>query len=533
MDTDLQLGYEIYDRSYEINAVIQAVVSAASRNYVIQSDDKTKSALTSLQALANQFRTSPVSFFTEIANAASSRGNTEAWHVSRIRSLYANHDAALKVLLNATGPLSGLNDVTNVYVVSAIRTSLLRVQDESQKLLSDSEEISRTISQIRANSSLLVTPDLLDGFIGNSVSDQISSSLISIRNSLSILLLAVRDAGRLIGAHGSVHELLSRSFSRDTTTRNTALSNFVNNYNRVRNNLLSSVASYRQAAENGIINFIARVQSTYTDTIVRYKFDTVQLPLVQSFANIITSKVYNQTFFQDSFDEMRDAIINSFTDATNSTLSQGSEYRDVILTLQRTQFVRRYSHCLNELVTEAQQSSNTITGKYAFCLNERTSGIVVVIPSTSTWLSVIKDNINFILQQLNACLNGQTSVAGRTATSDCIQYVSVFTSLDNLMIYDDFFSFQNANNLAFYSSYLPITVESNLQPITQNTPAIFQNCVGMVPASIENKFGEVYAKCKAETEQDKPTTTTTEVTTTTEDPEDGSGSELTDSYILV
>lgn len=440
LDTDLQLGYEIYDRSYEINAVIQAVVTAASRSYVIQNDDKTKGAISALQALATQLRNSPVSFFTEISNAASSRGNNEAWHVSRIRSNYANHNAALKVLLNATGPLDGLNDVTNVFVVKTIRASLLKVQDESKKVLFDAEEISQAISQIRANSSLLVTPDLLDSFIEDAVTKQISSSLVSIRNSLSVLLLAVRDAGRLIVAHGSVHELLSRSFTRDSSARNTALTNFVNNYNRVRNNLLSSVAAYRQAAETAIYNFITRVQTTYQDAIVRPKFDSTQLPLVQSFAYSITSKVYNQTFFQSSFDGMRDAIVNSFSNATNLSFSQASAYRDVILDLQRTEFVRRYSHCLDELVTEAQTTSNAITNKYAFCLNERTSGIVVVIPSTSTWLSVIRDNINFILQQLNSCLNGQSSVAGRTATSDCIQYVSGFFSLMNLMIDDDLFS---------------------------------------------------------------------------------------------
>jgi hypothetical protein len=90
----------------------------------------------------------------------------------------------------------------------------------------------------------------------------------------------------------------------------------------------------------------------------------------------------------------------------------------------RTSFARNYSVCLNELVSEVQEELNTLTGRYSFCLDERTSSITIVIPSTNSWLSVIRDNVNFILQQLNACLNGQTSVAGRTATSDCIQSVS-------------------------------------------------------------------------------------------------------------
>lgn len=420
----MQLGYEIYDRSYEINAVIQGIVSASTRSYVIQSDEATKAALNSLSAIANQLRNSVSPFATQIANAAASRSNNESWHLTAIRNSFATHNAALDVLLNTTGPLSGLNSVTNPYVVSAIRAALTRVQLSSGSVLVSVEAITRDVASVRANSSLLLTPELLSDFIDSEASEEIISSLVSVRNSLIVLLSAVRDVGRLVVAHGSVHELLSRSNSRDTTTRSAALNNFVNNYNRVRNNLLSSIASYRQSAETGIYNFINRVQSTYDDSIVRPKFDKAQLPLIQDYARIISSKVYNQTFFQTSFDNMRDSIVDSYVNGTDSVVSQGSEYRDMILEMQRTLFVRRYSSCLDELVTEAQLNSNEITNKYAFCLNERTSGIVVVIPSTSTWLSVIRDNINFILQQLNGCLNGQTSVAGRTAISDCIQIVS-------------------------------------------------------------------------------------------------------------
>lgn len=437
LNTDLQLGYEIYDRSYEINAVIQAISTAASRNSVIQTDIQTQSALVSFQSLVAQLKNSPVSFFNEISNAASSRTNNEAWHISRIRSASSKHELALQVLLNATGALSHLNQVTNPTIVATIRSSLEKVEKDSKKLLIHTENITQSISKIRANSSLLLTPNLLSGFISEAeIGEEISSTLISIRNSLSILLLAVRDAGRLIVAQGSIYEILSRSHGQDLTSRDTALVSFVNNYNRVRNNLLSSVSSYREAAETGIANFISRVQSNYHDNIVRPKFDAVQRSLIQDFANVITRKVYNQTFFQNSFDVMRDSIISAYTAGTNN--SQGSEYRDAILELQRTSFVRRYSHCLDELVSEAQVTSNTLTSKYVFCLNERTSGIVVVIPSTSTWLSVIRDNINFILQQLNACLNGQTSVAGRTATSDCIQFVSAFPTR-NLSYFNDFF----------------------------------------------------------------------------------------------
>jgi hypothetical protein len=439
LSTDLQLGYEISDKSSEINSVIQAITTATSRSNVVQSDDKTRIALNSLTAIGNQLRNSPVNFFNELSAAASSRANNEAWHITRIRSNYAALQTALNVLLNVTGPLSNLNDVTNPFIVAIMRSSLARVQSESSLVLSSSEQISRDVSRVRANSSLLLTPEIISDFLDPEASKQVTSSLMTIRNSFAVLLSAVRDSGRLIVAHGSIHQILSQSFTRDATSRNTALSNFVNNYNRVRNNLLSSVTSYRQTAETGIYNFVARVRSTYDDTIVRPRFDQLQLPLIDAFANVISSKVYNQTFFQSSFDTMRDSILSTFSTATNLTLSEGSDKLEVVLDLQRSKFVRKYSSCLNELVSEAQDDSNSVTSKYAFCLNERTSGIVVVIPSTSTWMSVIRDNINFILQQLNACFNGLTTVAGRTATSDCIQFVSEYALVRfvqlNLIVY--------------------------------------------------------------------------------------------------
>lgn len=429
MNTDLQLGYEIYDKSYEINAVVQGIVTAATLSNVIQSDDATRAALNSLSAVANQLRRSVSPFITQIANAAASRSNNEAWHLTAIRNAFVTHNAALTVLLNTTGPLSGLIDVTNPSLVSAIRAALTRVQLSSDSVLVSAEAITRDVAGVRANSSLLLTPMLLSDFIDTETSEEIISSLDSVRNSLIVLSSAIRDAGRLVVAHGSIHELLSRPSSRDTTTRSIALNNFVNNYNRVINNLVSSIASYRQAAETGIYKFINRVQSTFDDSIVRPKFDKAQLPLIRAFSSVISSKVYNRTFFRTSFDTMRDSIVDSYVNGTGSVISQGSEHRDVILYLLRTSFVRQYSSCLDELVTEVQLNSNSITNKFAFCLNERTSGIVVVIPSTITWLSVIRDNINFILQRLNGCLNGQTSVAGRTAISDCIQIVCRFNFL--------------------------------------------------------------------------------------------------------
>lgn len=506
-------------------------MTAATRTNVIQSDDKTRSAVNSLNALANQLKSSPITYFNELSYAAASRVNNEAWHMSRIRSAHKSADSVFTLLLNSTGPLlNGFGDVTNPYIVAALRSSLIRVQTSSNKVLADAEKISLDVAKIRANSSLLLTPELISDFIDADAAQQITESLGVIRNALMITLSAVRDAGRLIIAHGSVHEILSRSFTSDSTTRNTAFNNFVNNYNRVRNNLLSSVATYRQAAATGINNFVSRVQSSYDDSIVRPNFERNQLQLVRTFADVVSTVLFNQTFFQDSFDGMRDEILETYSEEANFSLTETSSLSDMILELQRNKFVHNYSHCLDELVSEAQKSLNSITSKYAFCLNERTSGVVIVIPSTSTWLSVIRDNINLILQQLNACLSGQTSVAGRTAISDCIQVVSFHYLTFHLTELECFivllhFSFQNANNLEQYSIFLPNTVKMNVRTMVQSPPELFKRCIIIGPSRDPSHFKSTFNRCREEadgpstlapTDATTPTSTHAPDTTTTD-----------------
>lgn len=327
-------------------------------------------------------------------------------------------------MTNSTGPLVALVDVANPLIMETMVESLKRVSAYSLELMSRVEQLTLKVALVRANSSLLLTPHFIDEFIEEDLSLQLQQSLIQIRNSYLLLLSSVRDAARLTGAHGSMIDILDRSSNKDYEKRNKSLYNFVDSYNRVRDTLLTSVVSYRQTAQTGFTNFVQRVQSTYDDTIVRPRFEREQLPLILSFADVVTTQVYNQTFFETSFNSMRDAIVDFYSNETNDVFVQDSLYRDVILSLLRNSFVRHYASCLNELVSESQEGRNVLTSKYTYCLDERTTSITVVIPSTSSWLSVIRDNVNFILNQLNACLNGQISVAGRTAASECIQSVS-------------------------------------------------------------------------------------------------------------
>lgn len=401
-------------------------MTASTRTNIIQNDPTTQSSVIALNSIASQLRSAPITFFSELGYAAASRINNENWHLSRLRTYHATYMTQLEILSNTTGPLRKLEDITNPSIMQTLSNSLNRIKKYSVNVLAGVEEITLKVAQIRANSSLLLTPQLIDDFINNNnQTENFITSLTQLRNSYLLLLASVRDTSRLTGAYGSMYDILDRSYNKDNLKRNTSLYNFINSYNRVRNTLLSSVVSYRQTAQTEFTKFIQRVQSTYDDTIVRPRFDREQLPMILAFANVVTSNVYNQTFFETSFDGMRNAIVNLFTNETNDAFAQDSLYRDVILNLLRQKFVRHYASCLNELVSESQQGLNSLTGKYAFCLDERTSSITIVIPSTSTWLGVIRDNVNFILQQLNACINELTSVAGRTATSECIQSVKI------------------------------------------------------------------------------------------------------------
>jgi hypothetical protein len=404
-------------------AAIQGIVRASSRNYIVQTDTVTKNALSALSTISAQLATAPINFFNELVFAASSRSQTEQYHITRLRNTHAQYMQQLDILSNNTQRLNLLIEITNPSIMSTLFASIARIREHSRNVLSGAEQLTVDVAQARANSSLLLTPQLLDEFIENSTAVTFRSSLLQLRNSYLLLLSAVRDSARLIAAHGSMHEILQRSYTRDVVKRNTSLNNFVTSYTRVRNTLLTSVVTYRQTAQSGFTNFIQRVRQLFDDTIVRPRFEQVQLPLITAFADVVTREVYNLTFFEQSFDTMKDSIVNLYTTETNDLFDKDSQLRDIILNLLREKYARSYASCLNELVSEAQAGLNSNTGKYSFCLDERTSGITIVIPSTSTWLSVIRDNVNFILQQFSSCLNGPSTVAGRTAISDCIQSV--------------------------------------------------------------------------------------------------------------
>lgn len=425
MDTDLQFGFQVYDLANEISSNIQAAVTAASRNYVVQNDDNVRICVRGLSTIATQLRSAPISFFNELNYAASSRTNSETWHMSRLRSLFTTYKKSLNVLVNTTGPIADISNVASPAIASRIRLYLLVVSVESDRLGRYLEALTVDVSVVRNNMTTALTPEYIHSYLKADVINGTINSLLNIRDAFIILKSGILDTARLAVAQGSIYEAFQRTLTRDNSAITTNLNNFNNNFVRVRNNLISAVSQHRQSAESGFTNFIRRVQTSYEDKIVRDTFEREQLPMIQSFNDVIVSRVYNQSLFQLSFDNMRDSIVNLYVKQTGSFSSQNIQFREQILDLQRSSFVRLYSPCLNELVSQAQDYSSAVAKKYVLCLNERNSAILVVIPSTSTWMTVIRDTINSIVQQLNSCITGQSTFAGRTAVSECIQSVSL------------------------------------------------------------------------------------------------------------
>ena len=425
MNSDLQFGFQVYDLANDISASIQAVSTVATRNYVVQTDENVRICVRGLTTIATQLRNSPVSFFNELNYAASSRTNTELWHIARLRPLFTAYSNSLNVLLNSTGPLTDISNVASPDITSRIRLYLAVILDESNKLMVNLEALTRDVSMVRSNVTTALTSEFIHSFLNAELINGTVRSLSNIRDAFIILKSGVLDTARLAVAQGSIYEAFQRSLTSVNSATTTSLNTFNNNFVRVRNNLIAAVNQHRQSAESGFLNFVRRVQSSYEDSIVRDTFEKEQLPLIQYFNDIIVSRVYNQSLFQLSFDNMRDSIVKMYTEQTGTFSSQNVQFRDQVLDLQRSSFVRLYSPCLNKLVSQAQEYSSGVAKKYVLCLNERNSAILVTIPSTTTWMTVIRDNINYIIQQLNSCITGQTSYSGRTAVSECIQSVSL------------------------------------------------------------------------------------------------------------
>jgi hypothetical protein len=112
-------------------------------------DSKTSAATAALTHIGNQLRAIPSQFFTELAAAASSRLNNEEWHIVRLRKYHATYVRQLEILSNATGPLDGLNGITNPSITSALYGALNRVITDSRNLLDGAEKLTFSVAQVR------------------------------------------------------------------------------------------------------------------------------------------------------------------------------------------------------------------------------------------------------------------------------------------------------------------------------------------------------------------------------------------------
>lgn len=374
--------------------------------------------------MANSLRVHPVTFFTDLGNVALSRVSTEATYMLRLKNSFVNYYKVMNDYLNSTGPVNDIRKLISItdYAIE-MKLSLTNIVSDSNMLIGSLSALTNDVSNVRSNTSLVLSPTNVNGLLNSTNVESTVSYLRNILHNFSYIKLNVQHIGRIALAHGSYSDTFTKVYKSEETGSNNARTNFINSYNRMINGLTSAINSHKETATNGFSAFVTRIQQNYDDTIVRARFESSQREPISQFVRGLVSNVYNTEFIKKSFDDFKDQVIDNYSESTEGFFNESSSLREITLHAIQT-INKRYPTCLDDLMSLSQTRITTISSQYLLCLNERTSGIMIVLPSTSTWLNTIRDNINFILQQLNSCVTSRNDLAGRTAISNCIQSVS-------------------------------------------------------------------------------------------------------------
>ena len=342
----------------------------------------------------------------------------------RLKGSFDNYSRAIIGLLNSTGPLTDIKKLVNIENdPTRMLGSLTDVASDSVLLIESLTELTRDVSNVRSNTSLVLSPSNVNSLLNSTNVESTISYLQNILWSFSSVKYYTQNVGRILLAHGSYYDTFYRTFKNEETGSNNARTNFINSYNRMIAGLITTVNGHKETATNGFSAFIRRIQQNFDETIVRSKFENSQRTLILQFVQGLIANVYNTELMKKSFDDFKDQVVGSYSESTDVFFSESSLFREMTLNATQT-IVKRYPTCLDDLVSLSQARVSDITSQYLLCLNERTSGIMIILPSTSSWLNTIRDNINFILQQLNSCVTSSNDLSGRNAISNCIQSVS-------------------------------------------------------------------------------------------------------------
>jgi hypothetical protein len=447
LKTDLQFGYQLTDLACEISSKLPVIGNIASRSYLIQTDPRVKTCLRGLNSLNTQLK-GPVSFFSQIQTLATTRMNTEATYIQGLNSTYSTLAQALRLALGSSGLLSDIGAVVHQDEVAKIEINLRSILKHSENLLLTFLDLSKDVTAIRNNltSLTVLTPTHIRENLDEILRDEIVRSLQSIRNSVEFMTHTIKDTTRVALAQGSIYDTLNQYYNSDQTTTQNALNNFNNSHNRGLNNILSVAKTNNASAHNSFNNFILRTRQKYNDDIVRPAFEDQHLPEIYNFINLTVDFIYDVDRIESYYNTFRDTVLNSQANTSDVVFDDAVAIREKILDLQKTPyFVRVYSPCIDDLVSAAQLLTRSSSSKYVRCINERTSGVNLILPTIRSALNVFKDSVNLVLEQLNSCISYATTIEGRTETKDCMDYVSTlnFNFEDKLQYMIDFSYFSD------------------------------------------------------------------------------------------
>jgi hypothetical protein len=492
LQTDLQFGYQLSDLSSEINSKFPIIGSLSNRNYIIQTDQRVRKCIVGLKSLTTQMQY-PVSFFNEIQTLGSTRVNNEATIVGKLNSSFVTLNKALQVTLSPNGLLADIAEVMPAQEVEKIEFSLQNILDNSKMLIDSFTVLSKDITPLRANitSLTILTPTFIRENLNETTKDQILQSLQSIRNSVDLLTDSIKETNRVSLAQGSIYDTLYRYNTVDSNSKTSALTNFNNSHNRALNNILSVAKTNNASAYTSFNRFISSTRTKYNDNIVRPVFEGEHMPVINNFINLTIDYIYNLERIEQTFNIFRDIVLDSQKNTTKIILDKATLIREKIIELQKTPyFIKVYSSCIDDLVSGAQLLTRWGTSKYVKCINARTSGVNLILPTVRSALNVFRDSVNLVLEQLNICIGYSTTVEGRTQTSEC---------LDNVVV-----------NLPHFGKLMAENAQNNVRRIIDGQIRLYESCLRSASGEVVEYvdiFDQEFNKCNGLANGNTPSTT--------------------------
>lgn len=426
MKSDLQFSYKVADFSNEICAKFPVINSLTVRSNLLNTDERVKNCSRGL-SLFNTYIRTPVNFFNDIQNAATAQVSFETVHMSRINTSYVNLQRALNNLyssgaLNDIGAVASQSDIEKVYY------NLKNILDTSESLRNSLANLTSDLTSIRSNITTytVMTPNLIRSGLDENTRDDTLQNLQLVRSSVDNLISTMKVVTRTVLAHSSIFDAVYQANSSNILSRDSAIRNFNTSYNRALNEILSVARVNNASAFNTLNTFVSNVRRRYNDDIVRPAFESTYFPEIMDFVNLTVSLIYDLNMITASFQPFQETVLSASSNSSAAIIVASHVNREKVLDLQKTPyFTDNYSTCIDDLVSALLLSISDSSSKINKCVNERTSGVNIILPTLKSALGIFRDNFNFVMAQLNSCIAyGSLTVNGLLQTAECLENVS-------------------------------------------------------------------------------------------------------------